>query len=348
MIKLILLATTLICMSPLRAVPIGGDKDENGYYHVGDFDYIECHPLAKEGTKIKAKASFFKGGYIERTYSINIFYSDINISENVINKKTTECEISFDLVFAPTYERAAKVLFNIYSTNALKPIVKREIEISGPTHERYFNTTHGSIFESQPTVRYYEHKDGYYSDKETIHLKGVEETYVLEDDNRIDFSKFRLKYSTLYSNDAHFSFGEVILPLTNYNNLFSNIGSLSLDKSLTNISLTLKYDDIADEYYIAFKDKQYVDPINRIMYSEYKDGLLETTSLYLPKGYESQYSMWKFGIVIYDVGENQLILSIKCNFSNGTKLMGGCGNSQYCIKTNSADPDFNIGTVVEH
>ncbi len=350
MIKIILLTTTLLCLSPYRIVDIGNEKDANGYYHAGDYDYIECTSLDKEHeTLIHAKASFLKGSNASRIYiGIIKFDNEEGASDTLFSLTSTKYENEFNISYVTKYYSDATLSFSIISTSTRKTIVQREIKLSYASHEKIYGDKINGHFESANASAFYEHKAGYYYDKDIIDTKGMDGYYELDSTQRIDFSKIRIKYSSLYSSFTTFPYKEIGFFISNYNNVFSNLGKLSIDNAITNIDLKLNYDNEANEYYLGFKDKQYVNPKTFEMSSIQFDGYVETTCLYLPKGYDGFYSSWNCGFVIYQIGMNKIMLACSLALINGKRIMGNCVNSDYCIISESASPDFEVGTVVEH
>lgn len=140
----------------------------------------------------------------------------------------------------------------------------------------------------------------------------------------IDFRKIKFKYegtNKLVSGDVSVKFIDFY---NNFPNLYKN-------SIYTVVDLTIKYDTKAQLYYLALADNYYYNTLTHDM-SMYNGVNMRKTSLFfLPKDKHDDLEGTIFNFSISACGEEQNNYMFFLPYYYGTKLIGGCNTSDYCI-----------------
>lgn len=107
------------------------------------------------------------------------------------------------------------------------------------------------------------------------------------------------------------------------------------------------YDQKSNEVTFACYDNFYVDPMTQRMFGKARQGLVKTDSLYFPPDAKENTKIF-FRYTLSNLGANGVKIMATTTVVIMGKVMGNCGDSTYCIGTNEAYPDVEIGERIIH
>lgn len=319
--------------------------NEPTYAYANDFDLVEFPPLEDEPINIKVNVSFSSADSIKRVYDFTIYFTGHNEVITLFRKFSGARENSFAFDFTTPYPNEnAYVSLDITDIGGTILLTKSFIAYAA-SYEHIWPENEGLIYDTKQTFFVYKHSDGKFYHSDSFEFLNYYHDYTV-DYQRIDYSKFRFRYTVHY--DVLFKYSSVKATIINIDGLYSDFGSLSADGQMCNFELLLNYDPNNYDYYLTLKGKAYVDPNDLTMHNEPKDGYIETNKLYIPYSYPLDLNYSSTGFNIYDAGINNIIISMPLTLSLGNNLLGNCAYSTYCVTTEASTPNFDIGKVVEN
>ena len=111
--------------------------------------------------------------------------------------------------------------------------------------------------------------------------------------------------------------------------------------------LNPSYNEKSHEVTFSLFDDLYVDPMTQRMYGSPHQGLVKTDSLYFPPN-TKENSKFIFQYTLSDCGANGVKIIGSTTVVIMGNVLGNCGDSTYCIGTNEAYPDVEIGERIVH
>ena len=199
--------------------------------------------------------------------------------------------------------------------------------------------------ETSDTVVYYERKSGTTTFKtEKYRFSGYSDLIYQPANQPYDISSFYFKYecADLYTP----SFGNCYFLIKGlFANYYSDVG-ITIG-SFRGLTLTPHYDSSTKRVTFTVNEDLYVDPVTQKMSSTPREGLIKTTKLYFPANIPDETSFY-FGYSFVDCGANQIKITADTQAKIMKSAMGNCFDSKYCISTNEAYPDVDLGEKIVH
>lgn len=160
--------------------------------------------------------------------------------------------------------------------------------------------------------------------EETYNFEDTNEYYSTKEGNKLDVSEISFDYFPI----KKYSFSSAYLEIIDNQNIFREVRKYNKKA----IRIPLVRGDNSSVVSFKIKSRMYVNEKTLEMSSNYHDGLAETDDFFVPLGYESIIEDYQGELVIIGSGFNGSTVRIPLSFYNANKLLGSCGESEYCIE----------------
>ena len=323
-------------------------------------DYImfsNSHSYGKNSSKVihggySSKTKFDRVELINhyRQYSKLIYSIDYSTPTDVW---TTESIIEFDpQVLFPGHSLEVRV----YKVNQSEP----DIELIDTSHisglfsvnmveasslepvTNYKSKEHGNLYCGNDNT-WYELWDYIALNEELVEAKPIQLDYL----NRIDLSEFVVHFDRNYWHLPQLDTAKASIALypyvgnmeqTKYTNIFgSNFFTIIENLEVYRIN----------EYELGIRPKTcfYVNSVTKEMSLVEKEGYVETQYIYLPNCTAEPEVRFFAMIEMYDLGFSNSAIRFRRNYiPNYKAYFTSCYEGEYCVTSESANPDFNIGS----
>ena len=198
-------------------------------------------------------------------------------------------------------------------------------------------------FQTKDCIMLYEHGNEIIYTYELYSFTYVNTLYALNNGFVFDPSKLRITYKSPRNVDFKSSAGTIYL--SNYKGLFSD---LPHSNGLISIPINTNINARTGAITFSFKNTYYVHPVTLKMSSEAKEGYIKTGKFYFPREFAQYGENFYFTYYLGYVGCAKNPMSISYRFAPGNNIFDLCGLGTYCVNSNGATPNFEIGATTTH
>lgn len=334
--KSIVLAATSLLLLPTGKAP---QFYPNICQFKNNFDYIEVPPLFYE-TGEKTIISFVISFTNKESRTMNVAIINPDSTSNIIYKRTFDnyfLEDSFEYDNSYTVV-GCKLHFYFDKRHAIKMTPKFD------TYSTINPETYDQNLEKNKNIYVYYLDKGWSLIAEKFSFKNFASYYVPDFYHKVDLSTLTIEYKIGECN-TRLSTGDAYLSIQDYEGIFSDLGSPM--QGGKNRVLPISVVNLKNNIWcLKFKEKVYVHYQTLKMSSSKKEGYVETNYLYLPRNRMKDQENFVISISITEFGVNKSLFSQKMSVKSPLNTFGNCRDSEYCIASLSANPDFELGEKV--
>ena len=337
-----LLASTLL-MSYFGASRSAID-DEYGYADKIDFISIEPIKHSLYTSRITVKYSFSKKPKSISSLSIRIINSQYVRGKQIYLGSSNVQTYTVIYDYPQTYSNLSREdTFKFELMGDYSDTVEIASKIYSPT-TMYINNVN-ETYESPENIAIYRRGEevAYYSEKfvfTNLNKEFVLGKYWGIDLSGIYFNYVAPKYFPLTYENAR-------LIIEGRQGAFEKLGSEMATPNWRKLSLSLSKDEKTGKYLFHPETQLYVNPITLDMSTYPIDNYIETKYLFFPRPIED-IETYVIRFMVDNLGANNNQFSYQFSVSISTNLYGNCNDSSYCLSTEEAVPDLELGTIITH
>lgn len=223
-------------------------------------------------------------------------------------------------------ENYLDISYRVYSNDDNNHFIKQNVDFSIklPVSKSIdINNLENKFYESDYTSLYIVDNIVHYN-TEKFDFSYIGEDISEENYLYIDFRKIRFKYEAtraLVNGDVSVEFID----------FYNNFPSLFKRSIYTVIDLVIQFDKKEQIYYLALADKYFYNKITHETSLFSGVNMLPTSLFFLPKNKQDDLEGTMFHFTLKSCGEEQNNFKFSLPYYYGTKLIGDCNTSDYCI-----------------
>ena len=320
--------------------------DDPDYNYLGKIDYVSIEPSKGPRAYARMVIKCSLKSVPSRRVSININIKNSNYNSRLINtfffttKSTTQ---TFD--YPETYsDLSSEDTFTItLSGQAINDFVTIPTKIYDP-QTMYIRNLNETI-ESPKNITIYRYKQGVSYHSEKFVFSNMIKEVDIERYRGVDLSK--LYFSYVAPEGFPLSYENPRLIIESNEGALENIGQPMATPNYRKCAIEMSKVENTNQYHIHLVDQLYVHPITLDMSMTPQDGYIATNHLFFPaaKGGVDTYVV---RFMIDDVGANDYDFSYEITVNVSSNPLGSCTDSSFCLSSEDATPDLELGTIINY
>lgn len=337
-----LLASSLL-LAGLGSKAVTDDPD---YNYAGKIDYVSIEPSKGPRAYARMVIKCSLKSVPTRRVLLNITIKNSNYFSRLINSfALTSKSATRTFNYPETYSDLSSEDTFIITLNGQN--ISDDVTI--PTKKYDPRTMYvrnlNEIVESPENITIYRYKQGVSYHSEKFIFSNMIKEVDIERYRGVDLSK--LYFSYVAPEGFPLTYENPRLIIESNEGALENIGQPMATPNHRKCEIEMSKVENTNQYHIHLVDQLYVHPITLDMSMTPQEGYIATNYLFFPaaKGGVDTYVV---RFMIDDVGANDYDFSYEITINVSSNPLGSCTESSFCLSSEDATPDLELGTIINY